>query len=318
MHSFYWEELTCELCKFGLNIAQIAKRDRRTIYYLLGIKKVSNRRYMILESDIECLSKAIHVIDFSIKNVFNVGRRVTNDITVSDISVSRKQSEIELDLDTNQLFLTDCYSKFGTFVRIDGLHPVDRMGDTIPVQIEKKCFFITLRDRYSPSERCVICLCPSRGGKEKDHYCDVSQKFPLEIKKQLMPVQFELDRQRLKQALREKKERMDELTQIAQRQALIQGEVTQEVDVSDSPPRRASVDDRDPLTVTVLPPGRNQDRLDGRPDVQEEQMLSLEGRNADDLAFESDEESVEESYEEEAEEDDEADGAAGEAPHEGQ
>ena len=71
------------------------------MYYLLGIQKIHDKRYIVLESDIECLSKAIHVVDFTVKNVFNVGRRVTNDITVSDISVSRKQSEIELDLDTN-------------------------------------------------------------------------------------------------------------------------------------------------------------------------------------------------------------------------
>ena len=57
---------------------------------MLGIRKVTDRKYIVLESDIECLSKAIHIIDFSVKNVFNVGRRVTNDITVSDISVSRK------------------------------------------------------------------------------------------------------------------------------------------------------------------------------------------------------------------------------------
>lgn len=45
---------------------------------------------MVLESDIECLSKAIHVIVFSKKTEFDIGRRVSNDITVSDISVSRK------------------------------------------------------------------------------------------------------------------------------------------------------------------------------------------------------------------------------------
>ena len=56
---------------------------------MLGIRKVKDRRYMILESDIECLSKAVHIVDFSIKNKFNVGRRINNDITVSDISVSR-------------------------------------------------------------------------------------------------------------------------------------------------------------------------------------------------------------------------------------
>jgi hypothetical protein len=44
---------------------------------------------MVLESDINCLSKAIHVVNFDFKNEYNVGRRVSNEITVSDISVSR-------------------------------------------------------------------------------------------------------------------------------------------------------------------------------------------------------------------------------------
>ena len=47
---------------------------------------------MVLESDINCLSKAIHVVDFDFKQEYNVGRRISNDITVSDISVSRAQA----------------------------------------------------------------------------------------------------------------------------------------------------------------------------------------------------------------------------------
>jgi hypothetical protein len=45
---------------------------------------------MVIESHAECISKAVHVIDFAHKSVFDVGRRVSNDITVSDISVSRQ------------------------------------------------------------------------------------------------------------------------------------------------------------------------------------------------------------------------------------
>jgi pSer/pThr/pTyr-binding forkhead associated (FHA) protein len=75
---------------------------------------------MVLESDIECLSKAIHVIVFSVKDEFNVGRRINNDITVSDISVSRKQASIRL---TNgKAFIEDCDSKFGTFVKVKGTY----------------------------------------------------------------------------------------------------------------------------------------------------------------------------------------------------
>lgn len=35
---------------------------------MLGISKPKGGRYMILDSEIECLSKAIHIIDFSVKD----------------------------------------------------------------------------------------------------------------------------------------------------------------------------------------------------------------------------------------------------------
>lgn len=73
---------------------------------------------MVLESDIECLSKAIHVIVFSTKPDFYVGRRINNDITISDISVSRNQASLKLKED--KVFVEDCDSKFGTFVKIQG------------------------------------------------------------------------------------------------------------------------------------------------------------------------------------------------------
>ena len=72
---------------------------------------------MVLESDIECLSKAIHVIVFSVKPTFNIGRRVSNDITISDISVSRLQASITLKND--KVLVEDCDSKFGTFVKVN-------------------------------------------------------------------------------------------------------------------------------------------------------------------------------------------------------
>jgi pSer/pThr/pTyr-binding forkhead associated (FHA) protein len=94
---------------------------------------------MVLESYIECLSKAVHVVDFSVKRVFNVGRRVSNDITVSDISVSREQATLELMHET--VYLSDSESKFGTFVMVQDLYPINE-GFPLPIQIEKKCFFI--------------------------------------------------------------------------------------------------------------------------------------------------------------------------------
>jgi len=96
---------------------------------------------MILESDVNCLSKAIHVINFDFKKEFNVGRRITNDITVSDISVSRAQATFKCKKD--KVFIEDQDSKFGTFVRVNGVLPIDPLVDkVIPIQVEKKCFFI--------------------------------------------------------------------------------------------------------------------------------------------------------------------------------
>lgn len=44
---------------------------------------------MIIESHVDSVSKAIHVINFDYRNIYEVGRKINNDITVSDISVSR-------------------------------------------------------------------------------------------------------------------------------------------------------------------------------------------------------------------------------------
>jgi len=96
---------------------------------------------MVLESDIECLSKAIHVIVFSVKPDFHIGRRISNDITISDISVSRKQAAITLK--HGRVYVEDCDSKFGTFVKVNSTIPVPS-SYRLPIQIEKKIFFFQL------------------------------------------------------------------------------------------------------------------------------------------------------------------------------
>ena len=66
-----------------------------------------------MESDIDCASKAIHILNFGEQDQFNVGRRANNDISVSDISVSRKQAYIQHK--GEKVTLADLNSKFGTF-----------------------------------------------------------------------------------------------------------------------------------------------------------------------------------------------------------
>jgi FHA domain len=134
VYSYYWEELVCELCKEPLALSNpnkfhityidnISASDKSKNNYLLNFKQPKNKKYMVLESDIECLSKAIHVIVFSAKPAFYIGRRINNDITISDISVSRKQAGIVMRPD-NRVFVEDCDSKFGTFVKCNGLTPI--------------------------------------------------------------------------------------------------------------------------------------------------------------------------------------------------
>ena len=101
--------------------------------YLLNVEMPESKCYCVLESDIDCLSKAIHVIDFSVKTQVNVGRRVTNDITVSDISVSRLQALIKYDAMTAELYLQDCASKFGTFLRVQGVLKIPKQSYALPI-----------------------------------------------------------------------------------------------------------------------------------------------------------------------------------------
>lgn len=159
---------------------------------------------MVLESDINCLSKAIHVVNFDFKNEYTVGRRVTNDITVSDISVSRAQSSIVLK--NGKVYVQDMDSKFGTFVKIHGMYEIGKCNgnDIIPIQIEKKCFFIRPVNRYSWWWRSFcLCLLPkmemmprNRSGSSMsgdfiyDHYQDVASKYPEEVMRKLLPHQY--------------------------------------------------------------------------------------------------------------------------------
>ena len=59
-----------------------------------------------------------------------MGRRINNDITVSDISVSRKQATFRVK--DSRLFVEDCDSKFGTFIKIRGAYKVNA-GQKLPL-----------------------------------------------------------------------------------------------------------------------------------------------------------------------------------------
>ena len=82
--------------------------------------------------------------------MFTVGRRANNDLSVSDISVSRRQAFLEF-VD-QKVYLQDIDSKFGTFKQVRGIMPIDT-DQVVPIQIEKKCFFFQRQNRFSSISR---------------------------------------------------------------------------------------------------------------------------------------------------------------------
>lgn len=113
--------------------------DWKTLYYLLGVKSPVGNKYMILESDKDCSTKSVHVIDFSVKQFYNVGRRVTNDVCVSDITVSRNQAIISMKY--GEVLLEDSNSKFGTFLLINGAY---KLANNAVIHVERKVFFVEI------------------------------------------------------------------------------------------------------------------------------------------------------------------------------
>ena len=144
---------------------------------------------MILESDIDCPSKAVHIINFGVKNTFTVGRRVNNDISISDISVSRRQACFVLE--NKHVSLMDMDSKFGTFVKIQKPEPVKPDGSFLPVQIEKKCIFFKVEQRFSKCERFCNTVSRKNGRKrdveDHDYFLHQIDKYPLTCRELLAP-----------------------------------------------------------------------------------------------------------------------------------
>lgn len=117
-----------------------------------------------------------------------VGRRVNNEISISDISVSRRQAEFQLV--NNELFVTDNDSKFGTFKKLEGLTQLRKEQIYLPVQIEKKCFFFKLMERFSNSQKCKFCCMRSYPKESYDHFKRVYEKFPVVIRRTLLTAEF--------------------------------------------------------------------------------------------------------------------------------
>ncbi|CDW85034.1 fha domain [Stylonychia lemnae] len=179
-HASYVKRLSSlvRLCVLNNYLDNISLKNKTKKIYLLNYKQPKNKKFMVLDSDIDCLSKAIHVIVFSRKNDFYIGRRVNNDITISDISVSRSQSAIKLR--DNKVYISDCDSKFGTFVKIQ--QPMQVPANyTLPVQTERKCYFMRLENRFTCIQSCLMSCRLLNPIETHDHFKEVYNKFSKEL-----------------------------------------------------------------------------------------------------------------------------------------
>ena len=64
VQSHFWDNLNCELCKAGLDLVVRSATDPDKTLFLLELNRPANSPYMIIESDIECPSKVIHILTF--------------------------------------------------------------------------------------------------------------------------------------------------------------------------------------------------------------------------------------------------------------
>lgn len=155
---------------------------------------------MILESDIDCPSKAVHIMNFGEKQVYTVGRRINNDIAISDISVSRNHATFKKEKD--KVFLMDLDSKFGTFVKLNEPLKIAKDGSIVPVQIQKKCFFFKQEPRFSQCNR--LCNNLPFGSQKKgtvwsdvqryDYFLRTFDRFPISCRQKLAPILVEIQR----------------------------------------------------------------------------------------------------------------------------
>ena len=149
---------------------------------------------MILESDFESPAKAVHILDLGAQASFSVGRRINNDISITDISVSRVHAMVIYVPTEGKVFLQDSDSKFGTFKQVPSEPPLPIKFDknsTLPIQIEKKCFFFQLEPRFTHLQRlCVGCFQKKSRSRTdmlfNDFFLQQFNKFPLSARKSLM------------------------------------------------------------------------------------------------------------------------------------
>ena len=144
--------MQCELCKNDLEQQPVSIYDGKTVINLFDIEyPPRNVPFFVLEQETELNIKILHVVDMTRESTFSVGRNISNDIVIDNISVSRKQAYFKYQRPNLQglpiLFVSDAESRFGSFIRMPGLVTVTE--NMLPIQVERKVFHLKLEKRFT-------------------------------------------------------------------------------------------------------------------------------------------------------------------------
>jgi len=148
--SYYWNDLTCELCKepFPSTVVVAGKR-----YDLISIT-YPKEPFIILEDyrpdKNEIFGK--HIVSLKERQSITVGRGHDSDLKLTDISVSRKHSRIFFS--RGKFYVRDYNSKFGTLIRLKKTFKLEASAE-IAVQLNRSLVCLTLKRPWS----CLECLC---------------------------------------------------------------------------------------------------------------------------------------------------------------
>ena len=120
--TYFCDKFCCDICLSPYPLRfRIPEYDR--IYELIDLKITSKIDYIILESleynQNKSNIKKVHIVKLKGDEI-TIGRKETNDLVLTDISVSRNHAILKYNKDNGKLILENLSDKFGTLVLIKG------------------------------------------------------------------------------------------------------------------------------------------------------------------------------------------------------
>ncbi|CAI2385017.1 unnamed protein product [Moneuplotes crassus] len=180
VNSYYWKNIECELCKniFPDTVQIETQKYELKSFRILNYNIPENSHYVVLETYSSKKSKAriIHVIDFGHEDTVYVGRGQEANVRITDISVSRRHSELSC-ID-GKFYVCDYDSKFGTLRSFD--MPMKIQG-YVRLQSSKTVIILKIKKIQKG------CICCRKRKKPRIYsiqdYTILHKWFPKELKK---------------------------------------------------------------------------------------------------------------------------------------